>query len=71
MWHVWGDGNIQTVSNETLKDRGLGMGGRIILKVILKNTLEECRLTTGGLSYEASGSMTSAEFSDSLGTFPF
>ena len=49
MWHVWGDGNIQTVSNETLKDRGLGMGGRIILKVILKNTLEECRLTTGGL----------------------
>jgi len=50
MWHVWGDRNIQGLGNEKLKDRGLVLDGTIILKGILKNTMEEC-----GLEYLSSG----------------
>jgi hypothetical protein len=32
---------MQVVGNEKLKDRGLVVDGRIILKEILKNTMEE------------------------------
>jgi hypothetical protein len=44
MWHVLGERNIQGVGNTKLKFRGLVVDGRIILKGILKNTMEECGL---------------------------
>jgi hypothetical protein len=40
MWHVWGEKNLQGVCNEKLENRGLVLDGRIILKGILKNTME-------------------------------